>query len=55
MPDELTYNGAEDARRDRNGRNAVKGQAPGKETLNDIIRRVVEVAEPERIIRRIVE
>ena len=29
---------------------AVNDQAPGKEMLSDIIRRVVAVAEPERII-----
>ena len=28
----------------------MKGQAPSRETLNDIVRRIVEVAEPERII-----
>ena len=28
----------------------MKGQAPSQETLNDIVRRIVEVAEPERII-----
>ena len=28
----------------------MKGRALGRDTLNDIIRRVVEVAEPERII-----
>ena len=28
----------------------MKGNALSRETLNDIIRRVVEVAEPERII-----
>ena len=49
MADELAYNAVHGARRNK-WTNAVKGRALSQETLDDIVRRIVEVAEPERII-----
>lgn len=50
VPDESEYNRASGASREEEGSRTVQGRALDQETLNDIIRRVAEVAEPERVI-----
>ena len=50
VPDESEYNRASGASREEEGSRTVQGRTLDQETLNDIIRRVAEVAEPERVI-----
>ena len=50
VPDESEYNRASGASREEKGSRTVQGRTLDQETLNDIIRRVAEVAEPERVI-----
>ena len=44
------YNREDGTEGEQNGRTTMTARALSQETLNDIVRRVVEVAEPERVI-----